>query len=42
MATRTFKVADFRHVKTIAAAKRSGKFLQQVVKGLLSASRGTL
>ncbi len=42
MAARTFKVADFRHVKTIAAAKRSGKFLRQVVKGLLSASRGTL
>jgi hypothetical protein len=42
MAARTFKVADFWHFKTIAAAKRSGKFPQRLTKELLSTSRCTL
>src|SRR5258708_20558350 len=37
MAARTLKMADFRHVETIAAGKKSGKVLRQVVKGLLPA-----
>jgi hypothetical protein len=32
MAARAFEVADFWHVKTIAAAKRSGKFPPRVMK----------
>jgi hypothetical protein len=32
VAARTFKVPDFRHVQTITAAKRSGKFPFGVLK----------
>jgi hypothetical protein len=32
MAARAFQVADFWHPKTIAAAKRSGKFLPKLQK----------
>jgi hypothetical protein len=47
VATRAFKVVDFWHFKTIAAAKSSGKFhpklrKTRVVKELLSASGGKL